>query len=207
MNDVSCIRPKFIDNNFPYLLAVKKPSLLLFFVHCKLLTPDQCLRIRTPEFDNISSQDLAPSRQRTSTVNVKPNDSFQLYDLRIEVTCPEGERILCGAKKGDYFTLQGEMLYLPPGQGISIYSLGMCVSFSFFSHINISTCPAAVLPLLAAKQRPTHANDWMTTDAEIACPDPHCKSWLRIVRTALRTFSHADVTVVPLHTVPQVQAS
>ncbi len=27
---------------------------------------------------------------------------------------------------------------------------------------------AAVLPLLAAKQRPTHANDWMTTDAEVA---------------------------------------
>ena len=30
---------------------------------------------------------------------------------------------MCGAKEGDYFTLQGEMLYLPPGQGISIYSL------------------------------------------------------------------------------------
>ena len=46
---------------------------------------------------------------------------------------------------------------LPPGQGFSIYSL------------------AAVLPLLAAKQRPTHPNDWMTTDAEIACPDPNCR--------------------------------
>ena len=27
-------------------------------------------------------------------------------------------------KEGDHFTLEGEMLYLPPGQGISIYSLG-----------------------------------------------------------------------------------
>lgn len=51
-------------------------------------------------------------------------DEFELYDLRVEVVCPPGERILCGAQEGDYFTLEGEMLYLPPGQGISIYSLG-----------------------------------------------------------------------------------
>lgn len=56
-----------------------------------------------------------------------PNDSFELYDLRVEVVCPPGERIMCGAKAGDYFTLEGEMMYLPPGQGISIYSLGMFV--------------------------------------------------------------------------------
>lgn len=52
------------------------------------------------------------------------DDSFQLYDLRVEVVCPPGERIMCGAKEGDYFTLEGEMMYLPAGQGISIYSLG-----------------------------------------------------------------------------------
>lgn len=50
--------------------------------------------------------------------------SFQLFDLRVEVVCPPGKRILCGAKEGDYFNLHGEMLYLPPNQGISIYSLG-----------------------------------------------------------------------------------
>lgn len=56
---------------------------------------------------------------------VSPNsDSFQLYDLRVDVVCPPGERILCGAKEGDYFTVQGEMLHLPPGRGISFYSLG-----------------------------------------------------------------------------------
>lgn len=57
---------------------------------------------------------------------VDPSDSFQLYDLRVEAICPEGSRIMCGAKAGDHFILQGEMLYLPPGQGISIYSLGQC---------------------------------------------------------------------------------
>lgn len=52
------------------------------------------------------------------------DDSFELYDLRVEVVSPPGERIMCGAKEGDFFTLEGEMLYLPPGQGMSIYSLG-----------------------------------------------------------------------------------
>ena len=56
---------------------------------------------------------------------VKADDTFELYDLRVEVICPPNERILCGAKDGDYFTLEGEMLRLPPGQGISIYSLSM----------------------------------------------------------------------------------
>ena len=55
--------------------------------------------------------------------NKEIEDSFQLYDLRVEVICPPGERIMCGAKVGDHFLLQGEMLYLPPGQGFSIYSL------------------------------------------------------------------------------------
>ena len=97
------------------------------------------------------------------------------------MTAPAGGPIYCGAKVGDHFELRGEMLHLPPGQGFSIYSL------------------AAVLPLLPAKQRPTHRNDWMTTDAEIACPDPNCASRLRIIRLGLRRFSHAETTAVPLH--------
>ena len=107
-------------------------------------------------------------------------DSFELYDLRVEVVAPEGGPIYCGAKIGDHFELRGEMLHLPPGQGFSIYSL------------------AALLPLLPAKQRPTHANDWMTTDAEVACPDPNCSSRFRITRTGRRRFSHAATTAVPL---------
>lgn len=109
------------------------------------------------------------------------DDGFELYDLRVEAVVPDGAKIYCGAKPGDHFELRGEMLYLPAGQGFSIYSL------------------ASVLPLLAAKQRPTHKNDWMTTDAEIACPDPNCGSRLRIVRLGLRRFSHAQTTAVPLN--------
>jgi uncharacterized repeat protein (TIGR04076 family) len=108
------------------------------------------------------------------------DEGFELWDLKVEVVAPEGAKIWCGANVGDYFELRGEMLYLPPGQGISIYSL------------------ASVLPLLAAKQRPTDENDWMTTDAEIACPDPNCPSRLKITRTKLRRFNHSETTAVPL---------
>jgi uncharacterized repeat protein (TIGR04076 family) len=108
------------------------------------------------------------------------DDSFELYDLRVEVVAPKGAKLYCGAKVGDYFELKGEMLHLPPGQGFSIYSL------------------AAVLPLLAAKQRDTHPHDWMTSDAEVACADPNCPSRLRIIRGAKRRFRHSETTAVPL---------
>jgi uncharacterized repeat protein (TIGR04076 family) len=107
-----------------------------------------------------------------------PDDSFELYDLKVEIVAPDGAKIWCGAKPGDHFELRGEMLHLPPGQGFSIYSL------------------AALLPLLPAKQRATDPNDWMSTDAEIACPDPNCPSRLRITRLGKRRFSHAETTAV-----------
>lgn len=70
---------------------------------------------------------VLPTRGRRTHSNMafdtSAADEFQLFDLRVEVVCPPGKRIMCGAKEGDYFMLQGEMLYLPPDQGISIYSL------------------------------------------------------------------------------------
>jgi uncharacterized repeat protein (TIGR04076 family) len=104
------------------------------------------------------------------------DDDFELFDLRVVVVAPPGATLWCNAKPGDWFELRGELLYLPPGQGFSIYSL------------------AAVLPLLAAKQRATHSNDWMDSDAEVACPDPNCPSRLRITRLAKRRFHRAEIT-------------
>jgi uncharacterized repeat protein (TIGR04076 family) len=121
-----------------------------------------------------------PANRPREESQMSKDDSFDLFDLHVEVVVPDGGPVYCGARPGDYFELKGEMLHLPPGQGISIYSL------------------ASVLPLLAAKQRPTHPHDWMTTDADIACPDPNCATRLRIRRTGLRRFSHADTTAVPL---------
>ncbi len=107
------------------------------------------------------------------------SDLFSLYDLRVDVVA--GDRpMVCGHRAGDSFTLEGEMLRFPEGQGFPLYSL------------------AAILPILPAKQRMTAPADWMTTDAEVACPDPHCGGRFRITRTGTRTFRHGDVTVVPM---------
>jgi uncharacterized repeat protein (TIGR04076 family) len=107
------------------------------------------------------------------------DDSFTLYDLRVEVMAGE-KPMVCNHQVGDFFEVRGEELSLPPEQSFSIYAL------------------AALLPLLPAKQRRTDANDWMTTDADIACPDPHCGARFRITRTGERTFRHGEVTAVPL---------
>jgi uncharacterized repeat protein (TIGR04076 family) len=117
-----------------------------------------------------------------STSAAGPQDSaeFELYDLRVEVIGPSDRPIYCGARLGDYFELQGEMLRFPPGQGFSIYSL------------------AALLPLLPAKQRINDPNDWMSTDAEVACPDPNCPTRFRITRVGKRTFIRSQVTATPL---------
>ena len=107
------------------------------------------------------------------------SDEFTLYDLRVEVV--EGPRdMVCDHRVGDYFELSGENLSFPPGQTFPLYPL------------------AALLPLLPAKQRETHANDWMTTDTDVACPDPNCGARFRITRVGRTSFRHSDVTVVPL---------
>ena len=113
-------------------------------------------------------------------MSVTADESFELFDLRVEVVGPADVRFYCGAALGDHFELHGEQMMLPPGQSFSIYSL------------------AAVLPLLAAKQRVTHRNDWMTSDAEVACPDPNCPSRLRITRLGKRRFAHSETTAVPV---------
>ena len=74
---------------------------------------------------NLPTAIMSERQDEQESKNSRHDDTFQLYDLHVEVVCPPGERILCGAKPGDYFTLHGEMLYLPPGQGFSIYSLGI----------------------------------------------------------------------------------
>jgi uncharacterized repeat protein (TIGR04076 family) len=57
---------------------------------------------------------------------------------------------------------------------------------------------AAILPLLPAKQRLLSPNDWMATDAVIACPDPNCGGRFRISRGELRTYRHSEQAVVGL---------
>ena len=111
--------------------------------------------------------------------NKAENGAFILWDLRVEVAACRGVMV-CNHKLGDFFELSGENLSLPPGQTFPLYPL------------------AALLPLLPAKQRITHPHDWMTTDTDIACPDPNCGAIFRIKRTRKRVFRHSETTVVPL---------
>jgi hypothetical protein len=46
--------------------------------------------------------------------------------------------------------------------------------------------------------RALNGHDSKSTDAEVACPDPHCPTRFRITRIGKRVFSHAQTTAVPL---------
>ncbi len=103
---------------------------------------------------------------------------FWLYDLRVEVAL-DGRIPVCRHVEGESFRVQGENLIFDQGQKVSMYAL------------------SALLPLLPAKQRMTDPQDWMSTDAEVACPDPHCGGRFRIVREGKRWFSHSATTGLP----------
>jgi len=109
---------------------------------------------------------------------VSDDQEFWLYDLKVETVI--GDRTpVCRHIEGESFFVEGENLRFQDNQKISMYSL------------------AALLPLLPAKQRETSPNDWMTTDAEVACPDPHCGARFRITRLDKRRFTHGETTGLP----------
>jgi uncharacterized repeat protein (TIGR04076 family) len=53
---------------------------------------------------------------------------------------------------------------------------------------------SAVLPLLAAKQRQLHPEDWLERDSLVACPDPDERLIMRVERIARRTLDSDDLT-------------
>ena len=106
------------------------------------------------------------------------SNGFWLYDLLVETVV--GDRTtVCRHVEGESFRIEGELLIFDRQQLVSMYAL------------------AALLPLLPAKQRETAAQDWITTDAEIACPDPHCGGRFRVTRGQKRWFSHTGTTGLP----------
>lgn len=116
---------------------------------------------------------------KNKKTNRKTDEEFILYDLRVDVVASP-KKMVCNHKVGDYFELSGENLSIPKGKTFSLYAL------------------AALLPLLPVKQRPTHKNDWISTDEEIACPDPHCGGRFRIIRVRKHTFRHSEVSALPI---------
>lgn len=107
------------------------------------------------------------------------DEIFELYNLRIEISEKSG--LIIGKHKiGDYFEVIGEDIFLPDGQGFSMYAI------------------AALLPLLPAKQRINNPIDWMMTDDFIADPDPNCKALYRIIRTGKTVFKRSETTLIPI---------
>lgn len=112
---------------------------------------------------------------------IQPKDTFDLYDLLVEVV-GDPATYVCRHVPGPAFQVEGE----------DIVIIGDSHRFSQFAL-------AQLLPFFPAKQRETHKNDWMTSDAEIRCSDPHCGAIFRITRLPnKRTFSHAETTRVPI---------
>lgn len=108
------------------------------------------------------------------------DDSFELYDIKVEVINNGHKPMICNHKEGDYFLLSGENFSLPAGQSFPIY------------------CLAALIPIITIKQRLTAPNDWISTDNEVACPDVHCGGVFKISRLNKRTFHHHQVTATKL---------
>lgn len=107
-------------------------------------------------------------------------DTFTLYDLKVEVVATD-KPMVCSHKPGDFFHVIGENLVFPANSTFSMYAL------------------SALLPMLPAKQRPLHRNDWMLSDSLIACPDPNCGAKFKITRIGKRDFSHAACTTEAIY--------
>jgi len=110
--------------------------------------------------------------------NASEADGFWLYDLRVETVVGD-QTPVCRHVAGESFRVEGELLIFDNQKAVSMYAL------------------AALLPLLPVKQRDTSPGDWISTDAEIACPDPNCGGRFRVSRGARRWFAHAETTGLP----------
>jgi len=85
----------------------------------------------------------------------------KVRDLRVVVEEVKGQ-CTSQMKPGDCFVLRGGRLYIPHGQPFCLYALN------------------AALPLLPAKQRSSHAGDWLAEDDRVICPDPAGNVVMRI---------------------------
>lgn len=106
------------------------------------------------------------------------DDTFELFDLEVVVEAIEGH-CTCTMAVGERFFLQSGKLSLPADQSFCLYAL------------------QAAIPLLPAKQRPSHPADWMETDTRVVCPDPACRLIMRIDRQGRRELKHDDVSPIP----------
>lgn len=177
-----CLKPHTLSTHIPQVLYANIPYIR--FYSLALLPKMDPTTITTPTHTPNPNHQETPQTQPNPTSTHPPQnlkDPFPLHDLKISYVPPPPPALtLCGALPGDHFYLRGEMLSFPPDRVISLYSL------------------SCILPLLPAKQRMLHGNDWMGSDALVGCADPNCRGVWRIERVGVRWFGHGECTVVGL---------
>ena len=94
---------------------------------------------------------------------------YILYDLEVSVM-GEPETFACSHRAGYAFSVLGENLTFIQSEQFSLYAM------------------AALLPLLPAMQRPTHANDWLDKVTFVRCPVASCGAQFKIERVGRATF-------------------
>ena len=105
---------------------------------------------------------------------------FELYDLRVEVVGPRGPTDLLRRQAWRLLRTARRNAEAAAGSGVfDLFTRGFCCR----------CCrPSSGM---------SDPNDWMSTDAEVACPDPHCPTRFRITRTGRRRFRPlAQVTAI-----------
>lgn len=97
---------------------------------------------------------------------------YKLFDLEVSVIGDETQ-FNCSHKVGDTLVIKGENFSFKKGT-------------KQFSHYAF----AALLPLIAAKQRQTAETDWMDYETDIACPDPQCGAQFRFRRIKQAVYNY-----------------
>jgi uncharacterized repeat protein (TIGR04076 family) len=103
----------------------------------------------------------APDEAGVAAAGTAGGGNGAVRDLRVVVERVSGK---CTSQMhpGDYFTLRAGRVYIPHGRHFCLYALH------------------AALPLLPAKQRSSHAGDWLADDQHVICPDPAGNVVMRI---------------------------
>lgn len=97
---------------------------------------------------------------------------YTLYDLEI-VTIGDPQTFNCSHQLGETLVIRGENVLFKKGT-------------TKFSHYAF----ASLIPYIAAKQRTDKTDDWMFSESDVACPDPHCGARFRFKRVGQRVYDY-----------------
>lgn len=99
---------------------------------------------------------------------------YKLYDLEISVV-GDPESFNCSHVVNEGLIVKGE-------------NIAFKSNTRQFSHYALAT----LMPFIAAKQRATDKNDWMSYETDIRCSDPACGAVFRFKRLEQSTYEYSN---------------